>query len=118
MSFTDLLDDKCDIYHLKTKTELGSFGMPGKETKYYSTAPDQVNIPCHFNKSDLINMRQEEPQNNYPFERKLNLPINTNVKSMDKIVNKMDGIKYYTGIPDNIRNHHISVSLRKVDEIL
>jgi len=118
MSFEGLLDDLCDIYTLKVKTKGGSYGLPDKEIQYYSDTPDFINVRCHFNKIRVDNPIQSEPQNKILYPRKLNFPINIDIKSMDKIVNKIDGIAYYAGIPGNIRNHHIIVPVRKVEEYL
>lgn len=118
MSFQSLLDDRCDIYHLVDTVSSAGYGMPTEKKKGYNEIPSLTDIPCHFNKTSIINMKQGEPQNEYPFERKLNLPIGTAVHSMDKIVDKSTGITYYAGIPDVIRNHHIAVPLRKSEEYL
>lgn len=118
MSFNALLDDLCDIYQLQTKEVTGAYGTKPTTKKYYEGTPTFINVPCHFNKTDILNMHQSDPQNDYLYERKLNLPVDTNISAMDKVVNKMDGTVYFSGIPDNIRNHHITVGLRKAEEYL
>lgn len=118
MSFDSLLDDLCDIYFIKERTVGGVYGTPSRKETYYEDSPDLPNIPCHFNKVGSPVPSQQDPKNEYTYDRKLNLPINTQISSMDKVVNKMDGIVYYAGIPDNIRNHHISVPLKKEDEFI
>lgn len=118
MSYTSLLDDLCDIYHLKVKENGGGFGLPDEEKEYHSDVPDLENIPCHFNATNIMNMQQGSPQNDYPLEKKLNLPIGTDIKSVDMVVNKANGVAYIAGIPDSIRNHHITVMLKKKEEYL
>lgn len=118
MSFDGLLDDLCDIYFIKTINKQTGFGLPEENENYYEDTPDLKGIPCHFNKTDMKLMTQGDPKNNYPYEKKLNLPLGTKINVMDIIVDKSNNIVYECGIPDNIRNHHITVPLKKMEEYI
>lgn len=117
MAFLDLLDHKCDIYHLgKTKKSPG-FNLPPSEVFGYPDKPDEHDIPCHFGVESLdTRTEQKNPQNVLHEKIKLTLPIGTDVRINDKITDLESGLEYTAERPKNIRNHHIFVYIKRTKE--
>lgn len=113
MSFEDLLDHKCDIYHYTNQSVNKGYGFT--ENKYsYPDAPDEKDISCHFHVTDT-NIKQDAPMNKYPAHIKVDFPADANIKLNDKVVWK-DGsntFSYTAEIPRNIRGHHIVVFVNR-----
>lgn len=116
MSFENLLNHKCAIYHMKKDgTNLG-YGI-AREAFSYPEEPDVTDVPCHFNVSDTGTMEQTEDANEYIVVGKLNLPYGTDVRVNDKIIDLGSGISYYAEIPRNIRDHHIIVQIQRKGKV-
>lgn len=116
MSFEELLDQKCSIYHLvKGKKKLG-YGIEGDEFSY-PNKPDIAEVPCHFNVDDSDTLEQTEDANEYTVVGKLNLPYGTDVRVNDKIVSIENGLTYYAEVPKNIRGHHVIVNVQRKGKI-
>ena len=72
---------------------------------------------CHFGvKSGSITIVQTVPANMMDAKTKLTLPIGTGVRIHDKIVDLATGIEYTAEQPVNVRNHHIFVHIKKVED--
>ena len=116
MSFENLLDQKCAIYHMKKEGKNLGYGIKG-DTFVYPEEPDAAEIACHFNVSHDGNLQQTEDANEYTVVGKLNLPYGTDVRVNDKIVDLASGIVYYAEIPRNIRNHHVTVQVQRKGKV-
>ena len=114
MSFGELLNHKCDIYHISRSDASPGYGLPASPVFAYPRAPDLSSVPCHFGvKSSTVTVVQLEPQANYEAKIKLVLPFGTDVRRNDKIVDLETGYEYTAEIPRFIRNHHIAVLLHR-----
>lgn len=116
MSFENLLDHKCAIYHMKKGGKNLGYGITG-EVFSYPAEPDVTDVPCHFNVSDTGTMEQTEDANEYIVVGKLNLPYGTDVRVNDKIIDLGSGISYYAEVPRNIRDHHIIVQIQRKGKV-
>lgn len=117
MAFKDLLDHKCDIYHLiKTKKSPG-FGLQSSDVFSYPEKPDEKEVACHFGVESLeTSVEQKNPQNVLREKIKLTLPIGTDIRINDKIVDCKSGLEYTAERPRNIRGHHIFVYIKRTKE--
>lgn len=116
MSWESMLNHRCDIYHLRaTADESLGYGL-GAEEYGYDEIPDIAGVPCHFATNGSLTITQAEPQAVLSASIKLSLPIGTDVRKNDKIVDCADGIEYTAGIPRQVRNHHLIVQLFRTAE--
>ena len=116
MSYNDLLDHKCDIYHIKRSDKSPGYNLPSSPLFTHLKDPDIAEVPCHFNaKGSSVAIAQGEPKARYIASIKLNLPADTDVRLNDKIVDCDTGYEYTAGIPRNVRGHHIAVIVRRTD---
>lgn len=114
MSFENMLNHKCDIYHLQKTEESPGWGLPGTVTFGYPAEPDITSQPCHFGvKSGVQVIVQNEPQTDYEAKIKLTFPINADIRYGDKIVNLENGYEYTAEIPVKVRNHHQFVMISR-----
>jgi hypothetical protein len=119
MAFENLLEQKCNIFHLtKIENDL-EYGLKAA-TKYgYNEEPDEVEIPCHFSVglggSNV--MAQQEPQNEISGRVKLTLPVGTAIRLNDKVLDLSSGLEYIAEQPRQIRKHHIIVTVQRVTEL-
>lgn len=112
MSLENLLDHKCDIFHIVGETGASSYGLPGEETFEYPDTADIPNVDCHFSvKSVNEVVSQTDPKNIMMGSSMLTLPFGTDVRILDKIVDKSNDIEYTAGLPRNVRVHHIKVPI-------
>lgn len=112
MAFEDLLDHRCAIYHMRKDSKDMGYGITSSDFSYPDN-PDHTNVPCHFNVNDGGNITQTENVNEYIVVGKLQLPVGTDIRINDKVVNLDTGVSYTAEIPKNIRNHHIIVNIQK-----
>lgn len=117
MAFDSLLDHACDIYHMrKTETSPG-YNLPSSPSFSYASAPDLSGVPCHFGMiggaGGGLTVIQTEPQANLETKIKLALPLGTDVRLNDKIVDRGLGYAYTAEVPRRVRDHHIVVMLRR-----
>lgn len=117
MAFEDFLNHKCSIYHLVTQTTSPGFGLPGQTTYSYPDKPDLEHIPCHFNVDANAAVIQQNPMNTYLYLGKLQLPAGTDVRVHDKIVNEETGVAFTAQFPQDIRGHHIVVTIQRKNDI-
>lgn len=118
MSLQSYLKHKCDIYHFVTDEQSVGYGFGTEKDKVFSylNEPDVSNVDCHFHtKSFSSNLEQAEPNNDFIVTRKLTLPIGTDIRMNDKVVELSSGLEYTARQPLNIRNHHISVILFRTE---
>ena len=112
MAFEDLLDHRCDIYHMVKEEK--DMGFAIKLTGFsYPEAPDVEDVECHFNVNANATLTQTESANEFIYSGKLQLPAGTDVRVNDKIVDKNTGLAYTAEIPHNIRDHHIMVNIQR-----
>ncbi len=115
MAIEDFFDHKCDIYHLSGTVQKRKYGLPDTQEYKYSTQPDIKNQPCHFSvKSGNVATVQKEPQRDLEASQKLTLPIGTDIRINDRIVDCATGCEYEAEVPRNIRGHHILVMVHRV----
>ena len=100
LAIEDLFDHRCSIYHLQTTTTDPGFGLPGQTTHSYPDTPDLENVPCHFNVGASAQ-----------------LPAGTDVRANDKIVNEENGLDFTAQVPQNIRGHHMTVTIQRKGNI-
>ena len=114
MSFSGLLNHNCDIYHIvRTDTSPG-YNLPSSPAFSYADEPDAAGVPCHFNvRGGNLTVTQNSPQASVSASIKLVLPIETDVRINDKIIDCDTGAEYTAEIPRKIRNHHQYVMLRR-----
>ena len=114
MSFEAMLNHKCDIYHIKKSQSSPGYNLPGSPSFSYPDDPDIKDQPCHFCvKSGTRVIVQNEPQADYQAQIKLVLPIGTDIRLNDKIVDKTGGYEYTADIPVRVQNHHLFVMVRR-----
>ena len=114
MAFLDMLDHKCDIYHLVKSEKFMGYGLQMSEESSYPENPDEKNVICHFGVESLAaEMRQEKPMNVLTERVKLTLPIDTDIRINDKVVDCESGFAYTAERPHNVRGHHIFVYLKR-----
>ena len=63
-------------------------------------------------------MSQKEPYTEFTARVKLTLPINTDIRLNDKVIDVNTDISYIAEMPINIRNHHTIVYLKAENEYL
>lgn len=114
MSFDSLLNHFCDIYHIEEGQTSPGYNLPSSPSFSYPTEPDIRKQPCHFGvKSQNVTITQTAPANLMDAKIKLTLPIGTDVRINDKIVDCTTKLEYTAEQPVNIRNHHIFVYIKR-----
>lgn len=117
MGLLELLNHTCDIYHIQTTKTSPGYNLPAAVSFSYNKHADIVSQICHFGiKGSNATIVQLEPQANYEAKIKLTLPIGTDVRLNDKIIDCSNGYEYTAEIPRNIRNHHITVLLHRTKQ--
>lgn len=117
MAFENLLDHRCNIYHLKQTDNSVGYGLPDSQSFAYPETPDEKEVPCHFGIESLdAGTEQKNPQNILHERIKLALPYGTDIRINDKIVECESGLEYTAEKPRNIRNHHIVVYIKRTKE--
>jgi len=110
MSYSSLLTDRCDIYHLnELPSSGGNFGVPIENTQKehdYSASPDISNIKCYVTeKSQYVGAG--EPNTTVIREYMVHFLPGTDIRVHDKMV--WNGEELKLQLPRNIKNHHIEV---------
>ena len=117
MGFMELLDHFCDIYHIEHTEASPGYGLPPSPSFGYPLEPDVKDLTCHFSShSDGMTISQKEPFNELNATMKLTLPIGTDIRLNDKIIDCANGLAYTASIPRNIRGHHLLVHLHRTRE--
>jgi hypothetical protein len=116
MSFETMLNHKCDVYHIHRADASPGYNLPSSPSFSYPDDPDLVGLTCHFGvKSGTQVVVQHEPQANYEAKVKLTVPLGTDIRLNDKIVNTETGYEYTAEVPVRIRQHHMFVMIRRTD---
>lgn len=116
MAFEDFLDHKCDIYHIVKDKASPGYNLPSSASFSYNKAPDISGQTCHFGvRSMSVSVIQKEPQNVLEGKIKLTLPVGTDIRLNDKIVDCLTGLEYTSETPRNIRGHHMFVYIQRVE---
>ena len=112
MAIEDFFEQRCSIYHLeKIVVDMG-YGITS--IKYgYPEVPNIENVPCHFNVEASASLNQTEVANEYLYTGKLQLPVGTDVRVNDKIIESSTGLEYYAQVPRTVRNHHTIVMVQR-----
>lgn len=114
MSLESLLNHTCDIYHIQKEGKSPGFGLASSPSFSYPMEPDIKAQPCHFGvKYHNATITQTEPANMMDAKIKLTLPLGTDVRLNDKIVDCASGLEYTAEQPVNIRNHHLFVFIKR-----
>ena len=117
MSLERLLNHTCDISHAQESAASPGYGLPASPTFSYPEEPDIGGQSCHFGvKSASVTVTQTAPANLLESKIKLTLPIGTDVRLNDKIIDCSTGEKYTAENPVNVRNHHLFVFIKKIGE--
>jgi len=115
MAIADFFDHTCDIYHIGSTETSPGFALPGSPAFSYPEKADEAAVPCHFGvKSAHLVITQTEPANLMDNKIKLTLPIGTDIRLNDKVVNCDTGLVYTAEQPLNIRGHHLTVVIQRV----
>lgn len=114
MSLEALLDHTCDIYHITKEGKSPGYGLAASPSFEYPEEPDIKGQGCHFGvKNSAVSVTQTSPANLMDAKKKLTLPIGTDVRLNDKIVDCTTGLEYTAEQPVNVRDHHLFVYLKR-----
>ncbi len=114
MSLEALLNHTCDIYHIRKEGKSPGYGLAASPSFEYPEEPDIEGQSCHFSvKLHNATITQTAPANLMDAKLKLTLPIGTDVRLNDKIVNCENGLEYTAEQPVPIRDHHIIVYIKR-----
>ena len=117
MALEDFFDHKCSLYHAAGTSESPGYGLPESPIYSYPDEPDEPDVACHFaqgSSGGTINtLVQNLPEHAYEDRIKLTLPIGTDVRVNDKVLDQRTGLFFIAEIPRNIRNHHIYVWVKR-----
>ena len=119
MSIEALFDHRCDIYHLLDEENSPGYNLPSSPSHTYPSEAAESGVECHFTVrvGNNTSMTQNEPQNDYTARTKLNLPVGTDIRLLDKVVDLDNGLEYTVSTPPrNIRGNHIIVYVERVRE--
>ena len=115
MAIEDFFDHTCNIYHLQNEDIEIGYGIKDKKYFYNYTA-DIENVQCHFYIKTPEQFIHNDPQPSVTGRIKLALPIGTDIRTNDKVINNVTGLGYIAEVVHNIREHHIMVYLFRDDE--
>uniref|UniRef100_A0AAU8AZW8 Element PBSX protein xkdH n=1 Tax=Dulem virus 37 TaxID=3145755 RepID=A0AAU8AZW8_9CAUD len=114
MSFESMLNHKCDVYHIQKSEASPGYGLAASPAFSYPDEPDIADLQCHFGvKSGTRLVVQLTPQAEYQAKIKLVVPLGTDIRLNDKIVDKQTGYEYTADIPVQVRSHHLFVMLSR-----
>mgnify|MGYP003571283565 CR=1 FL=1 len=114
MAIADFFDHTCNIYHVTDKETSPGYGLPGSPKFSYPAEPDEKGVACHFGvKNASVNVSQSEPANLMDAKIKLTLPVGTDIRLNDKVVNCSTRLEYTAEQPLNIRGHHLTVVIQR-----
>ena len=114
MAFEDFLNHTCNIYHVRKEGKSPGYGLAASPSFDYPEEPDIKGQACHFGVTEAhVTVTQTAPANLMEAKIKLTLPIGTDVRLNDKIVNCANKLEYTAEQPIPIRDHHIIVYIKK-----
>lgn len=113
MSIEDLFDHSCNIFHIvKTSTPKG-YGLPNQNAYSYSEVPDLESIPCHFKQVvDGVSITLNSPNKELQGDFILKLPIGTDIRTNDKVIDLESNLVYTAHVPRSVRDNHVKVKLK------
>lgn len=113
--FEDFMNDRCDIYHLRSGENEEGYGIR-TPTAHYPDEPDESDVPCHFNRAGAWEgLTESPPYRMYPGATKLQLPLYVDVRQNDRIVDRETGIEYTASVPRVVgRRHHRAVRVNRM----
>lgn len=115
MSLEALLNHTCDIYHIRKEGRSPGYGLAAAPSFEYPAEPDVKGQACHFGvKAASVTVTQTAPANLMDAKIKLTLPIGTDVRLNDKIVDRATGQEYTAEQPVNVRGHHLFVYIKMI----
>lgn len=115
MSLEALLNHTCDIYHIQKEGKSPGYGLASSPSFEYPEEPDIKEQVCHFGiKSASVTITQTAPANLMDAKFKLTLPIGTDIRLNDKIVNCDTKLEYTAEQPVNVRNHHLFAYIKAI----
>ena len=109
----------CNVFSSISTPIPPSYGLKISDTSIsYNDSPEMNNCPCFFGSSNTApKITFSEPINTYDGHDEVSLPVGTNIKKGDKIVDLRNNIEYTAGFPEDIRGKYISVPLyRKAEQ--
>ncbi|MCD8364683.1 MAG: YqbH/XkdH family protein [Clostridiales bacterium] len=116
MSLEALLNHTCDIYHLVETSESPGYNLPESPAFAYPESPDVAGQTCHFAvKSATTTVTQSEPANLLDAKIKLTLPLGTDIRVNDKVIDCDTGLEYTAENPVTVRNHHMFAYVKRID---
>ena len=114
MSFEAMLNHKCDVYHIRRTDVSPGYNLPDSPSFSYPETPDIQDLACHFGvRGGSREIVQTEPMAKYQAKIKLAVPLGTDIRLNDKIINTETGYEYTADIPIRIREHHMFVMIRR-----
>lgn len=117
MSLENLLNHTCNIYHNREEQKTPGYGLPASPSFYYPTEPDVEAQQCHFGvRSQSVSVTQTAPANVMDAKIKLTLPLGTDIRLNDKIVDCDTGLEYTAEQPVKVREHHLFAYIKKIEE--
>lgn len=117
MSFINLLNHQCAIYHLREGDKSPGYGLAASPSFTYPDVPDIDAQVCHFGVgSQNISITQGEPANIMEAKIKLTLPADVDVRLNDKIVDCATGLEYTAEQSVSVREHHQFVYIKRKGE--
>lgn len=116
MGFQEFLNHRCDIYHVRRTDTSPGYSLPASPAFSYPDTPDEPGVPCHFGlRNGTERIIQNQPNASLETRIKLSLPIGTDIRLNDKIVNCDSGYEFTAEIPHDIQGHHLIVWLHRTD---
>lgn len=117
MSLENLLNHTCNIYHNREEQKTPGYGLPASPSFYYPAEPDIEAQQCHFGvRSQSVSVTQTAPSNVMDAKIKLTLPLGTDIRLNDKIVDCDTGLEYTAEQPVKAREHHLFAYIKKIEE--
>lgn len=117
MSYEDLLEHECDIFHLQSESVDSGFGIPSEDRQsrfFYGDSPDVTEQSCYFTEKTQT-ITQGEPNREIHQTFLVHFPIEADIQLNDKVV--WEGITLKAQKPRNIKDHHIEVTMIRRDSL-
>lgn len=110
MAWEDFFNHRCDIYHAEESAEELGFGITNEHKFVYPKIAQETEVRCHFHlKTGNAQVKQDAALNEYSARMKLSLPIDTDIRVNDRVIDSETGYSYIAEIPRRVQNHHIIV---------
>ncbi len=121
MSFNRFLNHTCSIYHIQKKDSQLCYGLSNNNEFTYNYEPNTENAKCHFEIKDVeATLTQGEPINALSRTNKLTLPLDTDIKINDKVIdttlnNPTCGMEFTVSFIYKVQEHHIVALLYRLN---